>query len=438
MAARRRRRPLLFALLRSYWIIVTLAATVLLGALAVHLGCQHQAPPPTLQQEEVTPLIRVRILQNVTTAKLSAITGAQPATFTMVGGESQRLAFPGRTPVTVSLGQNGWKVGARDLGVGELVIEPDPVASINLEGRAYRGSYHFVARPNTSNSFDVVNHLGIDDYLKGVLPGEMHAEFHIEAYKAQAIAARTYAIYTARTSGPGHHFDLNADVRSQMYLGKSGETKKSEEAVRATAGMVVAYGPKNAPKIFKAYYSSCCGGATLTAADVFGEAPTEPFTERSAGNRCDIAAGRYHARFDWTVTASCEEITRRLRLWGQRENHPLKNMQTLRRLDIYRSNAVGRPVAFSIEDAAGKKYVISGEQLRIACNVDAPEGSRLSSSFVTPTVEGGTVRFIGHGFGHGVGMCQWCAEAQARAGVTYDKIIADAYKGSVLIQNAYK
>ena len=60
-ARRRRRRPLLFALMRSYWIVVTLAATVLVSALAVHLGCQHQAPAPSAQIEQVAPLVRVRM-----------------------------------------------------------------------------------------------------------------------------------------------------------------------------------------------------------------------------------------------------------------------------------------------------------------------------------------------------------------------------------------
>lgn len=435
MAARRRRRPLLLALVRSYWIVVCLAATVLLGALAVHLGCQHNPPPAALVQEDIAPLIRVRIQQNLTTTKLTGLTGAQPAMFRTSQGQPQRLAFPGRTGVMLTHGANGWRVGNRELGEGELIIEPDPIGSVAVEGKAFRGTYHFVAR---GSSFDVVNHLGIDDYLKGVLAGEMHKEFHVEAYKAQAIAARTYAIYTARTSGPGHHFDLNADVRSQMYLGIAGESKKSIEAVQATAGTVVAYGPKGNAKIFKAYYSSCCGGATLTAQDVFNEAAGEPFVERSVGNRCDIAAGRYHARFDWTVVVTREELTRRLRLWGQRENHPLRNMQTLARLDIFRSNSVGRPITFAIEDISGKKYVINCEQLRIAGSTDAAEGSRLSSSFITPSVEGNNVRLVGHGFGHGVGMCQWCAEAQARAGVPYEKIVLDAYKGATLVRDAYK
>ena len=110
-------------------------------------------------------------------------------------------------------------------------------------------------------------------------------------------------------------------------------------------------------------------------------------------------------------------------------------MQGLRRIDVYKANAAGRPTYFSIEDHRGTRYVISGEQLRLAVNTDAPDTSRLPSSFVTPVSEASSIRFQnGHGFGHGVGMCQWCIEAEGRQGVPHEKIVLDAFKGAVLVK----
>src|SRR5436305_902645 len=82
------------------------------------------------------------------------------------------------------------------------------------------------------------------------------------AHRPQAIVARTYALYEAAgTEGRGH-FDLNDDVRSQVYGGIPAESSKSREAVDATAGVVLAHKTDRGYKVFKAYFSSCCGGIT--------------------------------------------------------------------------------------------------------------------------------------------------------------------------------
>jgi stage II sporulation protein D len=450
-AARPRpRAPFLVRLFRASRLVVATAAVVILGALAVHLGCQNKSPPPAPQPVEVVaPDVRVRIVQDATSVKLTATAAAQPATV-RVGAEGARLlAFPAKTPIVVTLADDGWHVGSESLGTGDLTIAPAPVGTLAVDGRAYRGAYRLVPTKaagkggppaaggsfSGSGSFDVVNHLSVDDYLRGVLSAELYPEFHVEAYKAQAVIARTYAIFVARTTPDGRHWDLHADTRSQAYGGIRTETAKALEAVAATAGTVVAYGKPGDVRIFKAYYSSCCGGATLSNADVFGEAAAEPFTEKSVGRRCDITAGRYKAQFDWgPVTVSRDELTRRFRLWGRRAGHPLKNVDVVRKVEVFRANAAGRPTAFAVEDAKGTKYVIQAEQFRLAVNTDAPDASKLPSSFVAPAVDGSVVRFTGHGFGHGVGMCQWCLEAQARQGVGYEQIVRDAYKGAVLVK----
>lgn len=439
-AARRRRRgSLAGSLFRSYRLVLAAAAVLAIGGLTAHLGCQTKPDVPMQQPLEAgPPVVRVRVVQDVTAVKLtSAAAGGGSATLWTTGGQPRPLSLPAKTPAVVTLGPGGWRVGTLDLGPGELTVEPTLPRSVGVDGRPYRGAYRFVPRAGAAaGAFDVVNHVGVDDYLRGVLAAELYPDFHPEAYRAQAIVARTYAIYVSRMTPEGRHFDLNADVRSQMYGGVKSETAKSRDAADATAGTVVAYGPPGNVKIFKAYYSSCCGGATQTAQDAFGEAAFEPFTARSVGRRCDVAAGKYHARFDWpAVVVPRDELTRRFRAWGQADGHAVKGTDTVRRVDVLRTNVAGRPTHFTVEDARGTKYVLTGEQLRLATNRGAPDAGKLPSGFVTPTVDGAVIRFQnGHGFGHGVGMCQWCIEAQARQGASHDRIVLDAYKGAVLVK----
>src|SRR5205085_8957185 len=124
---------------------------------------------------------------------------------------------------------------------------------------AYRGKFRFI--PVGGTRFDVINELDVDAYLASVVSKEMLVGWHDEAYKAQAVVARTYALDEKQTAGLDRYWDVWPDTKSQMYGGIPGETAKSRAAVTETAGVVVAC-PDNAgnPKIFKAYFSSCCGG----------------------------------------------------------------------------------------------------------------------------------------------------------------------------------
>ncbi|HEX8914460.1 MAG TPA: SpoIID/LytB domain-containing protein [Humisphaera sp.] len=437
MAAARRRRSVAVILFRSYRLVIAVAAIAVLGALTVHLGCGKTAPPASpAAVPRQSLLVRVRVLQDVQQVKLTATDKLRQVVARSADGKATPLTLPPRTPVVVAGTADGWQIGSLVVaGTGPLVLEPDPPAALGVEGRVYRGSFRLV-RPRAGQAFDVVNHVTVDEYLKGVLSAELHAEFGPEAYKAQAVIARTYALYTVRTTPDAQHFDLHADVRSQMYGGVRSETVKAVQAADATAGQVVAFGPPGQEKIFKTYYSSCCGGATISNQDVFGEPLTEPFTPRVVGPRCDISSGPYKARFNWgPIVVSRTDLAKRMAAWGKVKGQPIAKLQSIKRLAVQQANAAGRPVQFVVEDVRGNSYVLSAEHLRLAVNYDAPETSKLPSAFVTPVVDGPNVRFTnGHGFGHGVGMCQWCLEAQARQGVKYEAMVRDAYPGAIVLK----
>jgi stage II sporulation protein D len=143
------------------------------------------------------------------------------------------------------------------------VVGARGVTSLGGHG-SYRGVLEFT--PGTFSGLTVVDSVGLEDYLQGVVPAESPASWPLEALKAQAIAARTYAITTSNGS------TLYSDTRSQMYLGVSAETAASNQAVADTRGQVVTY--KGQP--VTTYFFSTSGGRTEDVENAFGGAP-EPW-----------------------------------------------------------------------------------------------------------------------------------------------------------------
>jgi len=140
---------------------------------------------------------------------------------------------------------------------------------VELRGRGrYRGALE--VRPRGRRSVVGVNVVRLEDYLRGVVPAEMPAGWPVEALRAQAIAARTYAL---TTDAGGEDFDQHADTRSQVYLGVRGEQPATDAAIRATRGRVVTH--RGRPAI--TYFHSTSGGLTEDAELVFAGSPAHPW-----------------------------------------------------------------------------------------------------------------------------------------------------------------
>ena len=145
---------------------------------------------------------------------------------------------------------------------GNVTVEPgtQPLA---LDGSGYRGE--LVLRGG-----DVINVLPLERYLRGVVPWEMPHRWNAEALKAQAVAARSYALATLKH---GQGFDLYADTRDQVYGGIRAESDATNKAVGATAGEVLTWDGRPA----LTYYFSTSGGRTATARDSMPWAPSVPY-----------------------------------------------------------------------------------------------------------------------------------------------------------------
>jgi stage II sporulation protein D len=379
-------------------------------------------------------VVRVLLAENVDQAQIAA---AQPPIYITSSDNIRRiLNIHGNTPFTVTLAAAGWKVGGTQVGAGEMVLLPTDAGSFTLNGRRYRGEYHLL--PRAGGRFDVVNHVDIEDYLRGVLRSELFADWHDQTYRAQAIVARTYALYerayNEKVSATPRSFDLYDDTRSQVYGGIDAETPKADAAVADTRGVVVAYGQSGQERIFKTYFSSCCGGITQSAYYAFGDPHIDPLGDKNNQSRCMASP-----KFNWgPVVIKKDELTRRFKAWGAAKNRPEKDIGLITKVEVQQANRWNRPVRFLVTDSAGRRYSLMSEEMRWATNAGNPaEGTTLYSSFVNVITDSDAIRFVdGHGYGHGVGMCQWCAETLARAGHRHEDIVLDAFPCSTL-KHAY-
>jgi stage II sporulation protein D len=176
-----------------------------------------------------------------------------------VGGVAIR---PGATYVARDSGGDVvvTRSGGRRVGRFGPTVEFAGPAPLRLLGPAlnyvssglYRGTIEVRA---AGAGVTAINELDLDSYVRGVVAGEMPSSWPIEALKAQAVAARTYALSTRKTDGP---FDQYPDTRSQVYRGVTGESVRSDAAVRATAGRILTYAGQPAVT----FYFSTSGGHT--------------------------------------------------------------------------------------------------------------------------------------------------------------------------------
>jgi stage II sporulation protein D len=418
------------------WGLAGLCITALtVGALLMLTpwGC---SPKGTTAGPVATPQrsVRVRLLQGQDAVFVRA---SRPPVYSTTADPTERiLNLPPDVAMALVWTAQGWRCGTANLGPGELILKPSAVGSVKVadgtnepEFKTYRGQLRLV---QVAGKVDVVNDVDLDDYLKSVISRELYPKWQDETYKAQAIVARTYALYQKSVKdGRPAHFDLHDDTRSQVYGGLAAETEKSRLAVDGTAGIVAAHGAPGEERIFKAYFSSCCGGVTQSNADAFNEAPVPALGEQSVGALCGMAG-----RYTWgPVVLSKEEASRRLREWGASKGRAEKSVALVRGIEITARNRFKRPVRYTVTDSRGNRYSLSSEELRWAMNYGG-EGTTLYSGYVETIVnESDRIRFIGgHGHGHGVGMCQWCSEARALAGMRHEDIVTAAYPGARLMR----
>ena len=143
----------------------------------------------------------------------------------------------------------------------KIVIKPEDDGYISVKKKWYRGHFQLV---NSGSGITVINDIPIEEYIQGVVPSEMPPGWEHEAHKAQAIAARSYALANLGKRAK-NGYDLNDTPEDQAYGGATAETNQTNDAVIETTGLVLIHDGK----IIPAYYSASAGGHTKSASQVW-------------------------------------------------------------------------------------------------------------------------------------------------------------------------
>lgn len=348
------------------------------------------------------------------------------------------------TPLTVRLVKGSFLVRdgrgrSRTFSARSPLRIESTAGDLVLDGVAYPGLFTLTRRDD-AESFDVIEHVGIERYLPGVLTAELYPGWSETTYEAQAIAARSYALNERqRRLALGSTFDLESTTRDQVYAGADA-SRRAVEAVEKTRGVVLTH----QGAILRAYYSSTCGGRPASARDTWPTGRGFEFNLASPIQATPrLCPDDKSPRHRWTVHRSARNVVDRLNSFGVEHGLTLGQIRTLRSIKPLRFNAAGRPATYTITDRNGESWRLSAERLRLALNhagssgLDPPaKDSRVWSGDLDIRVDGGRVVINGRGFGHGVGLCQFGAEALARQGRSVEQILAFYYPGAKLAKLA--
>ena len=301
---------------------------------------------------------------------------------------------------------------------GEIVGR-DGSGFASWKGRRYRGDIDVV--PDGQGSA-VINRVELEEYLRGVLPGEIGSRDPRDraALQAQAVAARSYA--AARMGERRALYDVTATVSDQVYGGQSVERDATDDAVRDTRGLVLTWGDR----IITAPYHSHGGELTAAPAEVWKRASEpylQPVSDRTAsgGCFCDASGNR-----GWERRFSFGEIASLLLQYGREAG--VATSGEVRAVRVASRGPSGRVTAVEIETGAGRA-LLRGNDIR---SVFRRDGAILPSTSFQLDVTGSLVLLRGVGNGHGVGMSQWGAIGRARAGQDARTILAAYYPGTRL------
>ena len=306
--------------------------------------------------------------------------------------------------------------------------EQDP--GLWLGQRRYRGRLQLRIE---AGQLQVVNHVPLERYLPSVVGSEMPASWPLEALRAQAVAARTYALKARK---PAAAFDVQATTASQVYKGVEAETPSTHAAVQGTRGLVLTY--NNA--LIDAVFHSSSGGSTESSGDLWPR------------------------QLPYLVSVPDFDDTSPVRDWRQpldqaRLRQAFPELGGALGIEVISTTPTGRIRQARVVGPAGQ-LALSGAQLRSRLGLKStwvrfelaptaatalpgpavalpPAPPPLLPAFTLPVPSDSSAEVVqlvavGRGFGHGVGMSQWGALAMAQRGDTFASILKHYYRGTAL------
>ncbi|WP_260288728.1 SpoIID/LytB domain-containing protein [Peribacillus aracenensis] len=343
---------------------------------------------------------------------------------------------------------------SNELGkASEIEVKPETGnGPLSINGRTYLGSFRFIIEDG--KFIRPYNSIGLEDYLKGVVPAEMPALWNQEALKAQAVAARTYAM--------GYINKTPDDTMSYQVYGGYAWHENSTKAVKATEGQVIGYGDKQHVGSDALFYSSN-GGKTESNKNVWGgtERPylmvkDDPYDPQTVWGfsvkkqQIDLTNLDLTKADTWWANKKEAQQTQEIsniKAWLQTNGYTGKDIKitAVPFLSLHAPTSGGRVSKGSItieflvkEQGKALQQSVILEDVT-ASKIRAIIGLSLMKSFLIDKVDTAkdTINVSGKGFGHGVGLSQYGAKKAGEQGNTYRDILAFYYEGTGLKQ-AYK
>ncbi|MFH1359871.1 MAG: SpoIID/LytB domain-containing protein [Candidatus Omnitrophota bacterium] len=304
---------------------------------------------------------------------------------------------------TVEFTSKSIMIAEKEYSLDWINIQPTKDASIYVNRRRFRGSLSIIRTQDHQGI--VVNTVDLEDYIKGVLYHEISHRWPMEAMKAQAVAARTYALYQ-KNINKNKTFDVRSDIYSQVYGGRHAERYRTNIAVNRTKGLVMTY----QGKIIPAYYHATCAGHTEDASNLWkGDWPC------LKGVVCPYC--RQSPHFSWKKNIQLKEIQEKLNAAGYA-------LWLIKDIEILERNKSGRIDKLLITTRDNKTLEMEGKTFR---DIIGPNIIKSNNYQTIP--KGYYMDFSGKGWGHGVGLCQWGVNFMARERYSYDKILKFYYPG---------
>ena len=381
--------------------------------------------------------------------------------------------------------QNRQKVADNIVGKIELIAEnnyPLQIVGLKRKGKqaAYRGIIEITKTPKKTDKLSVINVLPLEEYLRGVVPNELPVSFGLEALKAQAVAARNYALRPRDKINP--LYNVCDSVQSQVYFGANTESPLSDQAIKETRGLLALYDGES----ILALYSSTAGGYTENYENAFSEPGSEKFPAKplpylkgkpdTEGTPClnweeparnfytsspqtfDNNSGYFRWTRVWTEEELRKELNQSLGKFSKSSLITTKNstndeIATSRPADAPRNDNYGLTTKeFDIGKIKNIEVLsrgVSGKAIELCITTEkgswsikkellirrilTNQGKALPSANIVLNLsfddKGNLIKLeaVGGGLGHGVGMSQYGAGFMSKNGYSFDQILQHYY-----------
>ncbi|MDH5661397.1 MAG: SpoIID/LytB domain-containing protein [Elusimicrobiota bacterium] len=343
-------------------------------------------------------IIRVGILENVYSFNIGAEGGFEAIDL----GTGRHVELKSSDVYLVLSTSKGIRIADKMFGPSLRFNSLYDNEMLRVNGRRYRDGIKVSL--NSKGNLNVINELGVEGYLYGVMTREVSPEWSIEALKAQAVVSRTYVMKNlGKYDKEG--FDLSATITSQVYGGGEAEDPRTSRAVDLTRGEVITY----KGELIKSFFHSNCGGHTEDVTNAWeGE---EQFSYLK-GRACYFCKKTHQYYWEKTI---------KKKMLQQKLNENGYDVGEIEKIKILGRSSSGRVTYLKIFHQRDR-LKIRASTFRMVMGPNL-----IKSTLFAMEHMGNRIKFYGRGWGHGVGMCQWGAKGMAERGANYREILRYYY-----------